>query len=694
MTGPVTRHAQVSRLVRFAVLATLSATLVVAGLLLSPRAALAQAAAQTDGAPVIVTPLSAPGVTLQTHTSDITLSTDGTATATAFYRLRNDSASDALATLRFWSPTANGTGSLPGDLSATANGDALQIQPGDGDAQALVTVPANGRTDLRLRYSFNLGSGAVLQTRFDAAALDQGWPGATSFRLTVNVPAEIRGESWLRTTPEGWRFSPSDSAEAAAIQWLYEGDIPAAPLIFEYANPTLWQQIVAQRAAAQAGGVAEWVTLGNSYARLAQEAQGPGVRDRFYGQALAAYGSALDRGAAAAATPATLAPVYTGQARLYRQRIVGSGGAFSAEHAQLLVDSTLAALAALPADAPQRVELQQWLSDGLAIVLRDATDRRDWESALATLDQLEQSGGVMDAATIADERRRILFEQSLQLLEEGQRDEAVAVSGSGIISESLQAPAEAQALFASWQNTVTVDARGAEVVLVGVPTPGRALAAAAAATELANLWAAQDVATVALTAPTAAEPARPVELRINLNSAGAGAALANVTPLRADWALPRTLLAQIAPETTNDATFLRRNVLLKLPLDLRGPGEQWSELAADLTQQADAIEAAGALGDRSDASLENALRAKIQAANYRAEANNWQSLVQNSQILTLLEGPRGAPSDARAWQITVSDPPQTLQYASQGLNTTGLLVLAAAALLLLLLLSGLLWSLL
>ncbi len=436
------------------------------------------------------------------------------------------------------------------------------------------------------------------------------------------------------------------------------------------------------------------MTLGNSYARLAQESTDGGVRDRFYGQALAAYGSALDSGAAAGAQPAALAQVYTGQARLYRQRIVGSGGVFSTEHAQLLVDSALAALGALPANDPQRVELQQWLSDGLAIVLRDATDRRDWEAALSTLDQLEQSGGAMEPAAIAEERRRILFEQSLQLLEEGQRDEAVAVSGSDIISESLQAPAAAQALFASWQNTVTVDTRGTEVVLVGTPAPGRALEAATAATELANSWAAQDVATVSLTAPSATDLDRPVELRLNIVAPGAGPALANITPLRADWALARTLLTQLAPETTSDNTFLRRSVLLKLPLDLRAPAEQWNKLANDLEQQATTVEAAGAPGDRTDTSLENALRAKIQAANYRAEANNWQSLVQNSQTLTLLEGPRGAPSDARAWQVTVSDPPQTLQYASQGLNPTGVLLLAAAGFLLLLLAAGMLWSLL
>ncbi len=208
-------------LVRFVVPAIVLSILI--GVL--PRAAAAQSSAPPQGAPVIITPISAPGVTLQTHTSDITLSADGTAEATAFYRLRNEGTTDSVATLGFTSPTAGGAAALPADLAATVDGAPLQIQPGTV-AQALVTVPAGGRTDLRLRYSFDLGSGAVLETRFDAAALEKAWPGSTSFRLTINVPAEIPGGSWLRTTPEGWRFSPSETAAAAAIQWLYRGQHP------------------------------------------------------------------------------------------------------------------------------------------------------------------------------------------------------------------------------------------------------------------------------------------------------------------------------------------------------------------------------------------------------------------------------------------------------------------------------------
>ncbi len=640
------------------------------------------------GEPVLMTPGGSTGVTLQTHTTDITL-TDGSAAAgSSFYRLRNESTTDALVSLAF--------SSAPGDLSVTANGEPLGVQGG----QASVYVPAGGRTDVRVRYSYALGSGVVLAVRFPAATLNN-WPGATSFRLTVNVPASIPRESWLRTAPEGWRFGPSESAGTVAIQWLYEGRIPAEPLVFAYANPALWNEIVQRRAAAESGGVPEWIALGESYARLATETTDAGIRDRFYGQALAAYSTALDRGAVQGASPADLAPVHAGQAALYRQRIIGPNGEFSPEHAQLLVDAVAAALGGLPADHPRRTELTQWLSDGLQIVLDGARAQRDWETALDTLDQLAAAGSsAIDPAFIEQERRTILFEQSLQLLEEGQRDEAVAVSGSDIVNAELQPPAEQQALFASWQVTITARPRGSVLEFVGIPTPGRELAAGSAATELADTWAAaasSNGAGVTITAPAAEDPTLPVELVLRLPAGATGLPLANVTPLRADWALLRAVLAQVAPEVESETTFLRQSVLLRLPLDLRSAGEPWQRLADALAQEADQLAAqpaaAGGAGDEA-AALEAELRAKVQAANRRAEANNWSRLLANSQVVTLLEGPRGAPADARAWQITVADPPQTLQYASWGINSGGVLVLAAGALVVLLLLAGLLWSLL
>lgn len=679
------------------VLPALLLLLALAGAVTSP----AHAQTSGAGAPVLILPAQSTAVILQTHTTDLTLSTAGSsvlAGANAFYRLRNESLADAVVSALFAAPLPDETrATLPGDLTVTVNGEAITLQPAEGGSTAQLVVPGNGRLDVRLSYSLNLGEGAALGVRFPAAALDE-WTGSTSFRLTVNVPTALGGEAWLSVQPEGWRFGPTDTSDATAIQWLYEGNLPRDPLVFTFVNPQLWQQIVELRAAAQTGGVLEVVALGNAYARLAAEGGESGVRDRFYGQALAAYSSALERGAAAGAQPADLATVYAGQAQLYRQRVISPSGAVSPEHAQLLIESVVAALGSLAPNSTLRSELQQWLNDGLTIVLTDARERRDWETALDTLDQLAAApGGAVDEAFVAEERERILFEQSLQLLEEGQRDEAVAVSGTGIVGQDLQPAADEQALFASWQSTLTVTTRASELALVGVPAAGKELVAGAAALQLRATLAsaAADGVRVTVNTPSPQEPQLPVRFDVTIPTGASGLSLANVTPLGADWALLRALFAQTAPESQEDSSFLRRSVLLRLPLDLRSVGAQWSTLADELRRQADGFDAQGTPTDRSEAaSLEAALRAKVQAANYRAEANTWAGLVRNSQLVTLLVGPRGAPGDARAWQVALTDPPQTLQYAGWGVNYGGVLILAGAALLFVLLLAGLLWSLL
>lgn len=653
--------------------------------------------AQSSSAPVLVLPAQATRVALQTHTSDITLDGAGAASVSAFYRLRNEGSEPAVMSLLFTAPAGTATASLPADLEATAGGEALSLQSVDSGAQALVTVPAAGRLDLRLRYSLNLSGSAVQGVQYPAKALD-GWPGEASFRLTVNVPASVPRESWLRIAPEGWRFGVTDGEVAAAVQWLYEGNLPSDPLVFEYVAPALWQEITVRRAAAAGGALAEYVALGESYARLASEAADAGVRDRYYGQALAAYSTALDRGAVAGQTPAELAPAYAGQAALYRKRILTAGGAVSPEHAQLLVESVAKALDGLAPDNAARGELQQWFNDGLAIVLGDARARRDWGAALDTLELLAAAGNGIDQASIEEERKRILFEQSLQLLEEGQRDQAVAVSGSGIVGEELQPSSEVQALFTSWQNTMTVKMGGVELVFTGVPVGGRELAAADAAVrvgEAMNEATATSGGSVQVTAPTPEQPDVPVVFRIRLPAEAQAASVANVIPLRPDWTLLRTLLTQVAPENKSSGGFLRHALLLRLGLDLRSAGEEWRRLASDLSVGAETLEAQSEPANRMEsASLEAALRTRIQAANYRAEAGHWASLIDNSQLVVLLEGPRGAPSDARAWQVTVEDPPQTLQYATWGLNYGAVLAVVGGVLALIMLVAAVLWMLL
>lgn len=671
-------------------------------LLLVPASARAQET--VPGAPVILTPAESTTAALQTHTTDIQLEQAGASvigTADTLYRLRNETATAVTARLRAISPTATGTTALPADLTITAGGAPVTLEQGDEGAELTVSVPANGRLDVRLSYTYNLGDASVVVAQYPAGSIGN-WSRSTSFRLAFIVPPSVPDDGWLSITPEGWSYGPTESADLISIRWLMEGNLPAS-FAFTFVNPALAQQELQLRNAASSGGVAEKTALGDHYAELFTGAQDSATRERYYGQAMAAYSAAVSQGTAAGALPSDLAQAYIGQARLFRQRIVATGGV-SAEHARLLVDAGMKALSALPADAPQRAEVEQWLSDGLALVLADARTRRDWEGALNTLSQMEanatssMAGSAFSAEAIAEERERILFEQSLQLLEEGDRDAAIAVSGEGIVEAELQPPAEAQSLFSSWQNTVTVTANGITLELAGLPAHGKYEEALRAAQTLADTWtdnAGGSAGSVTLNAPAAQDDETPLVFQIRLPAGATGVAMANSTPLRGDWALLRTLLTQLAPEITNDSSFLRRNVLLKVSLDLRTAGEQWLRLATDLETQATAIDAQGTPSDRSDATvLEEALQARVQAANYRAEANNWRNLADNSQVVVLLEGPRGAPSDARAWQITVSDPPQVLQFSTWGMNQGGVLVLVAAAFAAILLLAAILWSLL
>ena len=90
------------------------------------------------------------------------------------------------------------------------------------------------------------------------------------------------------------------------------------------------------------------------------------------------------------------------------------------------------------------------------------------------------------------------------------------------------------------------------------------------------------------------------------------------------------------------------------------------------------------------ATLASSLRARVQAANYRHAAAQWQDLARNSQVtLSLRTG--GA---ARSWLLTAASPPQMLDVAVEGVAFGRVLALAAAALVGIVLAAGVLWRLL
>lgn len=639
-------------------------------------------------------PTERSAVVLQTHTADFSLNQQAETVFTSadiFYRLRNPGQEPISLTLVVSAHSAAEpvpVAMLPGDFAITAAGAPLAMESDENGANFVrVQVAADSRLDLRMSYTLDLGDEPVLAVGYPVAVLD-AWPGSISLRTTIALPGSMPPESWLTVAPEPWTYAPPAADSETGVQWLFEGRLPATPILMRVIHPRTWQRIVAAEADLNAGQFAgAYVQLGDLYAQLAVSVDDSASRDRFYAQALAAFTSAVRAGGA----PGDVALAQLGQAALYRQRLLAANGAVDATYARLLVDAAARALVALPPDNSRRAELSQWLNDGLNIALSDARNRRDWPTALATLDQVAAlPPGLVDPQIVSDERRRVVLEQSLQMLEEGQRDDAVAVSGSGIVDANLQPPIDSQSLFAAWQVTATISPRATELHFAAIPAPGVQDAARLKLEELAGRL---HEAASAVGGSVTLLPEFDVHVTLPPGTSGLG--MSNATPLDANWALVRALLAQIAPSSDQESSLLRRNETLEQVLDLRDVGDQWRRMARSLEEQVTQFDAQRTPSDRSDpVALEAALAARIRAANYRAVANTWLGLAENTRLVTQLTGQRAAPGDGRAWQITVDDPPQTLLYESQTINWVGVWLLAGFALGGLLLLAGLMWLLL
>lgn len=641
------------------------------------------------------------GATLGTHTADIDLWLTGesvSAEVDAVYRVRNPGRSPLTLTLRIVPRTGDATAgaeevpALPGDFALTAAGSVVAPTPADGGYTVAVTVPADGRTDVALRYTLDLGRSPLARVAYAVNALS-AWGAGASTRVSVIPPDTSPPQSWVELKPDDWRYAPS-SGETVVVRWLFEGTLPAEPVAFEWIHPLTWQQMEQARAGAQPAGA---VRLGELYTSLAEAAQEGADAERFRSQAVAAFTAAEQASAGNAAAPERIAALL-GLSSLYRRSMVDEAGTASPAHGQLLVASVAEALKAMPGDHPRRSEALQWLNEGLDMLLGDARARRDWELALGVLDQLSALPlGLVDPELINRERRLVIFEQSLQMLEEGQREEAVAVAGGGITDAGLRPPDAARALFAAWQVTMTVSPGGSALEFLGVPSAGVEEAAFAAAEELAARLREADpsaTAEVMRTQAPGGSGAAPL-LAITLPARAGGMALANATPLGPQWALLRTLLAQVAPAVAEEAGATRRSVTVSQPVNLQPVRNEWRETAAGLETQAAQFDAQSTPADRSDpAALEAALRARVQAANYRAEARAWAALAENSRVVALLRGPGDRPGEARAWQIAFDAPAQTLEFSALSANWGGLLLAGGLILLAVILITGVLWVLL
>lgn len=648
----------------------------------------------------VLTPIASHGISLHTHTVDLTLAPgEGLAlplTMRAVYRLRNEGKEAATATLRV--PQASG-GSLTLTLDDTLLAPSAQA---DGTLVVDVAVQPDQPVTLVLDYSTTIMDRRLPQVRYPAADLDQ-WLGPVSMRMDLRPAPGMPPNSWLRAEPQDWAYAPPGVSPDPALEWLYDGDPPDA-IVFQAIHPAVFQQIqAAEQAAAPGAAPAAFVQLGELYAGLAQAAVAEGnspAGERFYAQAVAAYSDGLHQAEAAAAPPQELGGLHAGLAALYRGRVVAADGTSSPQYSELMTSEASAALQTLPADDAHRAELERWQAEGLRLLLTDARRRGDVGVALDLIDRLANSSAGAGAADfLAEERQALVVQQALELLERGDRPAALALAGDAIADPALQAPADSRTLFASWAATAAMSEGGIALDIEAAPLPDQVDAARAALQEIIKRWqegAATRAAGAELQEKNGTGSAAPLlHLRLRVPAGATGVALAEALPGTADWALLRSLLAQLGPKLDSTSAGLRQQVHVSQPVDLRGAGQQWGAMAQNLANQAKDLEAqASSTAQGEGATKAASLQARIRAANYRQAAEAWRNLARDSFVELSLAASGSLGNNARTWLVTVDSPPQMLDVQVDSLNS-GRVALAVGGIgLLLLALASLLWRLL
>ena len=685
---------------------------------------------QGDGADnrqLYLTPQAAQGVSLQTHVADFELryAQDGRlwADLDALYRLRNPSKAPVAVSLRL-APAAGGvdTTQITG-LALTAAGQPLALTPSaDGAYLAQVQAPADGTLDLTLTYSVPLAAGTAPALVYAPSVL-AAWPGSLSLRVQLLPPPGAVPESWLDVAPAGWSFAPSGDPQRPYVRWLYDGRLPRTPFVFRLVAPATWSTLQAAAQEAVPGApTGAFLRLAELVTQVMQSipTDATAARESLYAQALAAYMAGVDN-LDSGGTPADqIASLHRGLAALYRDRVLGADGRLDPAYAELMVDAAGAALLALSPAAPpetaapemaaQRAELLQWQAEGLRTLLNSAQRRQDWPAALALLERLAAlPSTAVNPAVLAQERRALLVQQALQLLERGQRDEAMALAGEVMGDVDLMPPAHSQSLFASWQMSVTADTQQTAISLLGVPAAGQQAAAQAALDEVLAAWQSLDAnrragyAWEVETQPSSASDGPVLALRITLPVGASGLPLADVLPARIDWALLRAVLLQAGPALERKARLLGQQVALSQSLDLRTAGERWLGMAAELDRLANQFtaEGAGSTGVAGSSGVddgeERALRAQIQAIHYRHAAQQWRELASDSWLRTTLQvaGPSAAVGlatpQARTWLTTVGTPPQMQRLQAHVVDGRRVVMLLISVLFAVSASAGLLW---
>lgn len=698
-------------------LVVLIATMVVA-LWSGEATALAQGATGTSPQ-LYLLPQTAAGnnIALEAHVAELRLLDEAGGPRVALdatYRLRNPTTAAVTLPVRLFPGGDRGLGAPQGVVLSQGQ-QTLELASGDDGAYlSQVNIPASGTVSLRLRYQSPLGDQPLATLRYAPAILNQ-WAGNVSLRLEVRVPGAMPPESWVITEPDGWRHTTVTEAGVVGIHWLHDFTIPQTPFRIQFITPRTWSELQAAAALAQGDApVPAFTRLGALYRELMAAASETAVRERFYAQAVAAYSAGLASRGVLLAPPAERATLHIGLADLYRRRILDVDPAFQPLYSEMMVSETAAALELLPEGDARRAELIQWRADGLQVLLSQARNRRDWPAALALVEALAAlPGGPVAPELVNEQRRSILVQQALQLMEQGNRAAALAVIGDQIAADALTPPPQALSLFTGWQITVTATPERVHLVAIANTTPDRLDAARSALAEVVRTWeegVAQSASAqgqrfaVVTPAPSdgpVAGQSVAVGLEMEFPAQATGILAARLLPLRPDYALLQTVLNQLAPTVVRRHGTFFEEITMRQPINLRPVVTEWQNVALGLEEDAARFELAGGAINAADVvAAEAALQARIQAATYRTAASEWRALVRQSRLLFTFgtEEPVFArltgESPTRTWTVTAAAPPQTFVFQTQVLSLSRLLLAALAGFVVLLGVSGLLWSLL
>ncbi len=325
-------------------------------------------------------PAEDPLVQLQTHTVNLYVTDNGDGSVSVFmdavYRVKNDT-DEAIPLPLILYP---GIGSAPTqDVSLTIGGQFLSLSPAAGGGLASeVEIPADSQVVFRLQYRVIVDDTPLVSVRYAPSVLRR-WRGPTSTRIEYSLPNSIVRESWTQAIPDTWSYATSTPG-TTAIKWLYDSAIPNEEFVVQFIAPDTWVQIQNANASTGAGGPASsFLAQGDLYRSLAEtEPANRLIRERFEAQAIAAYsdGIALH----SSAPSADVAQMHIRLAALYRDRAARPTHD-TVPYSALMVDETTTALSLLEPNDGRRVEIQQWLADGLRILFDDARSQNDWQKA-------------------------------------------------------------------------------------------------------------------------------------------------------------------------------------------------------------------------------------------------------------------------------------------------------------------------